>query len=390
MNDVSEHERDTVQLSGLTTEELEGLIARLPPEDELLDAALAEYDRRTPLDTAARRAGLKAEMGLDDEGSGGGKKPSMVKLFVLLAAALALAGTALAALSHTSMFRAVFVSPDGGEPVTVAPSEYSYTDGDLIITYMLPGYELTKLDEDAARRLLEPYVVDLGKQYVVDGYTITLISYLRDEAGTDRLYYSIENPEGLDNMSVSEFNGYIFAGPKNDRPGLVTNTRSYLDTARSTDTKFYICVTSTAGRPEDYIEEYPIYGERTGDPDAYEPPVEWVTIDVPACVPAVTAEAEGYAVALSPMGLRVTDLVRVEANARARETGGIPIHECPRYVSVTFSNGEEYVVWEQDKTDNTTYACGYESAGEIYCLNRLVDPAEVQYVTVDGHRVPLR
>lgn len=388
---MSDQKSEEIRLSDLTTAELEGLIARLPPEDALLEAALCEYDRRTPLDTAALRAGLKAKLGLD--GKEGRGKPPVVKLLVLIAAAMALAGTALAALSHGAMFNALFgpgiVSAEGGEPITVEPSEFSYTDGDQVITYMLPGYELTEPDEETARRLLEPYVIDLGQRYVVDGYTITLISYLRDEAGTDRLYYSIENPEGLDNMSVSEFNGYTYADPKNDRPGL--NSIGYVDTARSTDTKLYICVPGVAFRAEDYIEEYAIYGERNPDSDVYIPPVTRVTIDAPALVPAVTAQGAHYAVALSPMGLKVTKTAPVEGDPPPDETDPCGItweYLDPRYVSILFSDGEELVVQERDKTNNTTYVCAY-NASWIFCLNRLVDPARVAAVIVDGEEIPL-
>jgi hypothetical protein len=310
------------------------------------------------------------------------KRPAGKTALLILAAALALSGTALAVTGPGRFYDLFFgtqaVTQDAADTVTVQPYDYTIYDAekDTVIPLQLPGYELVAVDEAEADRLLGPYVQERNDSYTMDGYTVTILGYIQDEAGTYRLYYSIENPDGLDNISYYDYNGYTLVDPA-DWSGFRAVTggnMAYADTARSTDTKVYICVPGT-------VAIWTTGADLTICSADQDREIS-LTVESDNLVPAVTAQGGNYTVMLSPMGLNVTQNTPYEYD-------NMIIGFELRYAAITFADGTEYVVLDEDtdNLDNTSYRCGGVNAqgnnqNELACFNRLIDPAQVVSVTV--------
>lgn len=294
-----------------------------------------------------------------------------------------LCGTAYAIISHKDFFevffgsRAVEALPDQNAAVVVEAHEFSYED-ELkgTITYTMPGYELVEVDEEEAERLLGGYVTVLDDSYTVDGYTVELLGYIEDNAGSYRLYYSIENPNGLDNIDLYDNNGYTCVGPV-DWSGfkvLTNGSMAYADMERTTDTKVYVCVPGVVSPITASGCEVRIYGA------GVEPSEAVVAKKVVANdrVGIVTGSASNYEVAVSPMGIKITQKT-------SYENYGFQA----RYVSITMEDSSEYLVYEKDVINNNSYSCGTvdmlgRNMGEVFCFNRIIDPEQIATVTVKG------
>ncbi len=379
-------------LQDLSEAELKALIDQFPGGDEedyaFLAALLDEYaDRPDPFskeESDAAMARCMDSLGLTPA------KPARKKgraLRVILAAAIAaalLAGTALAVSGHLGLFRsffgrqAVVPTPDNMEPVVVEPHEESMLDKDKgVITSHLPGYELVEVSEEEADRLLGPYVKELDESCTVDGYTVTLLAYIQDEADTVRLYYSIENPDGLDNIALTDNNGYTCVTFKDWEQfhALPVGSMAYVDLARSVDPekKIYVCVPGVT-----FVDGSGAFLEVCGAASNGET-AERFFVTADRLAPAVTATNGRYQIELSAMGARITDLAHK----------GMLVFEASDFV-ITFDDGSEFVVEEKDVTRNSSYVCfGYTGDNESFCFNRLIDPERVTSVTVNGETLTM-
>lgn len=323
------------------------------------------------------------------------RHPMRAGAIIALAAAL-LMGTALAAVgAHGELYRIFFgtqavenAAAASGENGTVTVEAHESTYEDDVkgpITFDIPGYQLVQVDEAEADRLLGAYVKTMDDAYTVDGVTVTMLGYIEDEAGTCRLYYSMEDPNGFDYETYDE-NGYTRLG-RMDWGGAVSagsGRGAYIDTAKSTDTTVYVCVADVADlRPDIRGEEVRIYGDRGGAAqEEYVPPVEDLFITADTLVPAETLEDDDFRILVSPMGAKVTSL-----HQETVWVGDEPIKMGLEvlYLSITMKDGTEYVVEEHDVTRNSTYICGSaDGDSETFCFNRLIDPADIASVTVSS------
>jgi hypothetical protein len=345
---------------------LEELKQEFPPMPEDMKAMVAR--------TVAQQVGISSSKRRHTAGK---------TALLVLAAALALSGTALAVTNLGGFYDLFFgtepvTGGDSVETVTVPAYDYIIRDEEkgVDIQARLPGYELTAVDEEMAEQLVGPYIQERSDSYTMDGYTVTILGYVQDEADTYRLYYSIENPDGLDNISYYDMNGYTGVGFA-DQDGFRVATdgsMAYADTTRSTDTKVYICVPGTLSVWQTGADLL-IIPENWGTTQSGEIDL---TVESDDLVPAVTAESGNYAVSLSPMGLRVAQKTPYEDNM------GFGL----RYAAVTLTDGTEYVVVGPD-IDNTSYRCAeVDDQGrntlEVECFNRLIDPTQVVSVTFQG------
>ena len=344
------------------------------------------------------------------------RRPRKIGRTLLIAAAVAsvLSVTALAAgLDRVGFFHTLFgtgavvkeqaeVTPTPAPPepqvaadgtVTQQAYEYTWQDGWNIITSVMPGYERTPVDEEMAERLVGPYVQELNKTFSLPNtggtgeyadrentfgdVTVTLLSYVQDEADTGYLYFSVENPEGL-KLQTWEKRGYTVAGESsvNFLGGTVriqAACREFLvDTENSTDTKVYI------GVPIAYVGEHlntltvgDAYQEVGGFQEEY-------TLHADRLVPARTAQGQYVTATISPMGARLT-----AAEGRIQEV----LIDALDSFTVTMTDGSEYVVFRDggesaDAVDNTTYLCGMDNRSENMCFNRIIDPEQIASVTV--------
>ena len=299
-------------------------------------------------------------------------------LTALIAAVLVLAlcGAGYAVVNHLDFYNAFFGTGAVEGDTMVEAHEFSYEDEDKgTITYTVPGYELVDVDEEAAERLLGAYMTGMGQRYTAeDGTTMTILNYIEDEAGSYRLYYAIENPEGLENVEYYDVNGYTdVSGDWGFRVSAV-GSMSYTNKEQNTETAVYVCIPGVVASWEKNGVEVSII------PDGAEPmDKETLVAKAAEKVPAVTAEGGNYDVAVSPMGIRVAQKEAYPGNI------GFQAH----YVSITMKDGSEYLVLEKDVTDNSVYSrCTLDDLGRgtvhVFCFNRLIDPAEVASVTVRG------
>lgn len=338
---------------------------------------------------------------------------------MLIAAALAavLSVSALAAgLDHFGLFDTLFgtgavvteraeVTPTPAPPspeaaadgtVTQEAYEYTWADGTKLITSTMPGFERTPVDEALAEELIGPYVQELDKTYTLPNEgpagteyegspnlcgtaTVTFLSYVQDEAGTGYLYFSVENPNGLD-LQTQVKQGYTLAGDHavHFNGGSISAATSggryfLLDTGNTTDTKAYIGlpIAVIAGNDYDCLRIEDIYGQVGGFNEKY-------TLRSDRLVPAVTGQGQYVSATVSPMGARLE-------TAEGQDVG-VPADAVVSF-AITMADGSEYPVRcdgrnGEEPTDNTTYLQIGEDGSMGCCFNRIIDTAQIASVTV--------
>lgn len=369
-------------LKDLSAAELKALIDGFPGGDDgdytFLAALLDEYASRPESgQSGAEEAKARCMESLVPRPEKAARHSSRrpVRIAVAAAAAAAvLAGSALAIGRHTDFFRNVFGVSAAVETPAASPGMYSYTDGGKgVMSYTLPGYQLVDIDEVEADRLLGPYVKEMNDVYTCGSYTVTLLGYIEDEAGTYRVYYSIENPDGLENVSLYEYNGrmYLDFVGSDDFRVLAGGSWVSVDAERSTETKVYACAPGAVGPVPERGAEIKIM-DGYGD-------VETVAVTADKTVPAVILENGDYRAIISPMGAKVCSL-------RQPEGLGVQLRE----FSLSLSDGTVFAVYQSGAENNTTYTVsgGDAENSESFCFNRLIDPETVTGATIDGTVIP--
>ncbi len=297
------------------------------------------------------------------------------------------------------------VAADG--TVTQQAYEYTWKDGWNIITSVMPGYERAPVDEELAERLIGPYIQELdqtfslpntggtgeyaGRENTFGDITVTLLSYVQDEADTGYLYFSVENPEGL-SLESWEKRGYTVAGEYYmDFLGGTVRIQAackdfLVDTENSTDTKVYVGVPiAYVGEHMDTLTVGDTYQEVGGFQEEY-------TLHADRLVPARTAEGQYVTATISPMGACL--------KKAAAMSGGPVMADALGSFTITMTDGSEYLVlrddnYSADAVDNTTYLCGMDNKSENMCFNRIIDPEQIASVTVtvmtgwDGNNEPV-
>ncbi len=332
----------------------------------------------------------------------------------LLAASFAalLTVSAFAAGAHFGFFDSVFgnqsiAAPAADTPTPAPPApetlpdgtvtreayEYTWDDGGKTVSSVMPAYERTALDRELADRLIGPYIQTLDEAVTLENIdpedpsgvgrttssadlgtpTVTLLSYVEDEAGIAWLSYSVENDLGLD-LKTRERQGYtlVYDGFINGcafRGGAVMCSAGasapILDTENSTPGKAYVTVPFAYTEDGVQVEIGGFYREVGGQ-------AETIEVRAGRKVPAVTLEGERCAVAVSPMGARVSV-----------DSDGAVTPDIDALV-ITMTDGSQYVVRrsDPDPVDNTAYICGYDGGSWGFCFNRVIDPAQIASVTV--------
>lgn len=379
-------------LKDLSAKELKALIDQFPGGDDadyaFFAALLDEYASRPEspqvnADGAKKRCmeglGLAAEQVPPRSLS---RRPIQIAI-IAAAAAIVLAGSALAIGRHMDFFRNIFGvssvvdAPTAAESLTVEPSEHSYSDEDTeeVISHTLPGYQLVEVDEAEADRLLGAYVKEMIDAHTYGNYTVTILGYIEDEAGTYRLYYSIENPNGLDNIDIYEYNGRTYMDYRigSDLQVMTSGSWVAVDTRKSTETKIYACAPGTVWPFLAHGAEIQVYDY--GGFNA----LETITETADKLVPAVVLKNEDYCVYVSPMGAKVSSLHRPEGF-------GFSVKD----LSILMNDDTEFVVYQKDVIDNTTYISfgGEVENSASFCFNRLIDPETIRGVTVDEVFIP--
>ena len=314
------------------------------------------------------------------------RRPIRIAAAVVVAVLL-LAGSALAIGHRTGFFRSVFgvsaavEAPADTTPVDVPPGEYAYTEPNgMTHVGILPGYQLVDVDEAEADRLLGPYVKELNDVYTVGDYTVTILGYIEDETGSYRVYYSIENPGGLDDIELFENNGRMMIRYGEGLRVLIGSRLAFADMERSTETTLYACAPGV-------VMPWEGKGVNIFIDNGSGASQESVVVTSDMLVPTVTLENEAVRVQISPMGVKLLSLLPPEKVMDELIDGqemlaGFTVRD----FSILLDDGTEFVVRRGSDVNNTTYGVGSSEVENsvTLCFNRLIDPEAVTGVTVDG------
>ena len=263
----------------------------------------------------------------------------------------------------------------------VVPDNY----GDVL---SLPRMERVSTDAGTMWRLVGDYLSTVDAAMEVDGYTITLNTFLIDENGTGFLTYTLSNPDGV----TYDDNGYgevytpldpwlCIGDPANHR---FMDAKTYLDAAASTDTELHLVLYfSDFGywhKGDDLIFAVDFHADGVA--------TTWsgaISITPRTYLPVTAFTARnGDTVRVSALGIQVDATQRMAA-------AELPLHEL-RVLELTLhmKDGSQYVVEnEWDYIMNWVVGLGtvdeeHNATGCGYSFNRLVDVDNVEFVTAKG------
>ncbi len=125
----------------------------------------------------------------------------------------------------------------------------------------IPAWQRMPISEELMEKL-SAHIGAVEESVSYGGYTLTVEACLYDaNIGGGLLYYSVENPDGLDGYKAWIDGEISWPG---DSPWFVVvgqPERSFIDTERSTETKIYVCSHFT------YVEEWEDFVVRIGTGD---------------------------------------------------------------------------------------------------------------------------
>ena len=306
-------------------------------------------------------------------------------IFLFSVTALAVAGFTLYE-NPAAMLRAFF-----GENGTVKSDGIVEYDEFGKLDVNLPGWERVPVDETLADELIAPYISGETASASWEGYTLTVEANLYDPiTGAGLLYYTVENPDGISGYEVfynGEFDWVTEAG--NIYTYIKMAEKSYIDEAKSTETKLYICsyyVEYEDTEMQIYVgvqeqDSVPIYeGGPTG---LIRKDHENVTIKHAngGEIPSLSL-ADGKVV-VSPIGIRTYD-----------EELGFDIVSDIHYIALRYEDGSEYVLIDDDSfVENRMYALGTgltERYFTVRLFNRIVDINSLSEIVLDDVVIKVR
>ena len=307
-------------------------------------------------------------------------------IFLFSVTALAVAGFTLYE-NPAAMLRAFF-----GENGTVKSDGIVEYDEFGKLDVNLPGWERVPVDETLADELIAPYISGETASASWEGYTLTVEANLHDPIiGAGLLYYTVENPDGISGYEVfynGEFGWVTGAG------NIYTNIervaeKSYIDEAKSTETKLYIC---------SYYVEYQNtemqisvgVQEQVSVPICEGGPMglvlkehENVTIKHAngGEIPSLSL-ADGKVV-VSPIGIRTYN-----------EELGFDTASQIQYIALRYEDGSEYVLIDGGSfVDNSMYALGSgltERYFSVRLFNRIVDINSLSEIVLEDVVIKVR
>jgi len=308
-------------------------------------------------------------------------------IFLFSVTALAVAGFTLYE-NPAAMLRAFF-----GENGTVKSDGIVEYDEFGKLDVNLPGWERVPVDETLADELIAPYISGETASASWEGYTLTVEANLHDPiTGAGLLYYTVENPDGISGYEVfynGEFGWVTGAGNIYTTVKMVYE-KSYIDEARSTETKLYICsyyvedenteIQISIGVQEQ--DSVPIY---EGGPMGFIRKEDHENVTIKQAnggeIPSLSL-ADGKVV-VSPIGIRIYD----------EELGFDPVSYI-HYIALRYEDGSEYVLIDDDSfVENRMYALGTGLAERYFTVmlfNRIVDINSLSEIVLDDVVIKVR
>ena len=345
-----------------------------------------------PPEVEARLAAACAQAGH----SAGKKRPRRGLRTLVVAACLTAALCVGAAAGYTVVREEKFPDLDAaveamfgnqGRDSVEATVEYDETGG---MSLNLPNQERVPVDAAQAEALVGEYLPGTGYVWQVGDYTLTVESYLLDEhTGTGRVYFTLERPGGVEGLQITPEDGEAWA----DGSGISLNFcaggadgtwtpmsgRFYADQNRSTPEKLYLTAALGAAsgwKAEDglHIRFHDLRRNRDSERDvSLVAEMELPGADSLPAVTAVNPKTGGTAACFSAIGMLV-------------DTSYLEDGDSVRYVALEYADGSTYVVQDDaGNVDNAEHGLYNMDGTQLrLCFNRLVDPAQVVSVAVDG------
>lgn len=309
---------------------------------------------------------------------------------VAAALVLALSVTAYAVGEYTGFFETVFGGQDAGKQTYDMPLDSWDEDGKQrtmeIVTEGQP------VDQDMAQRVLDGSVAE-GASVTAGDVTCTVENIVIADNGVGALTYTVENPNGLPDMTVTDpVWGYFYwdnayegsAGGKiglADAPilcllgegvrGEMVDERTALVSA--TETKIEATVYMALFGEESWPDALDVYFFMDEKRDPVEEYKLTLSLPEPAETTALAAEG-GWSARLSPMGLVIAP---PEGNPYGNDYGfgDLILH---------MTDGSEYPVELAEPYTVNSRVGTVDGGITRWVFNRLVDPAAVESITAVG------
>ncbi len=326
------------------------------------------------------------------------------------AACLMLAVGVYAAVTHADLFRSAF-----GDAVfdSVQAQDVAMDDGDggqYVVTY--PQKEVIAVDTEQAEALIGTAVYDGPLSAKVNDHTVTVDSAVRDEQAIV-MAFTITCDTGVKAFDLDGQNnrakGQAWSAASSfffDVEGALGDI--YVDFDRTTKTEvhgLYYGLFLTDGPLADGETPVLSIGYTDGPRNTLpaDAPIHYMKLEIPAVTAlqrTAFTSAEGGYLDLSPIGLTVDMAKGLGLSAEAPDPHDL------RTISVEYRDGSVYQIVDQTKDleNYATLAGGgtcylreidengklgepvmtYQNTGAALIFNRLVDPAAVAGVTVNG------
>ena len=265
-------------------------------------------------------------------------------------------------------------------------------------TVVLPTIERVPIDEELVVEVTPP-IAAVGQSVSWGDYTLTIVAHQHDKnLGAGTVYYTVENPNGVTGW-YTQFNGAVTWSNGEIMYLHGASWENYLIPSETTDTKVSVaCYYGKTEYPEkyrymDYVEMCFYNTEETIQLPKYISDEETI---------ALMSQNGEIVITSLGMEVRIQDMEFLYDHYATDSSGTVyplPNHANLNYIAVQFSDGSEYVVWQNYRDSsketimNTMDSCVYNDPtfGEVatYLFNRVIDPSLVTGVKINDTLYPV-
>lgn len=309
----------------------------------------------------------------------GGKLARIALIAAVLAMVLGISAGAYVGYVHyddpAGVLKSFFEQGNYAKGEHIVEYETIEVDGEVYekLKTNMPAWERMPLDEAVAEKYIYPYVYGVGESVSYKDYTLTVEAIVYDAAiGSGLLYYTIENPNGVEGYEVALDGELWWPGDSQYYTCISHPERTYIDESQTTDTKLYACTYFIT------VEEWGEFEVRIGNGEEYKRgECDALTIVLPD-EGLESLSLDGGNVVLSPIGMSV------DKKALKLEYANDIDH-----ITIRFADGSEYIVEQDDEEayiSNRAYALESEDGSFSRTLfNSVVDISNVVEVQIEDH-----
>lgn len=239
-----------------------------------------------------------------------------------------------------------------------------------ISSWQTPESDRVPLNKELADTLVAPYLCAVEQSVPVDGATLTVEAYTYDESTRAGLmYYKLENPQGLTGYELQP-NGELWWPDGEKVATLFTNCRSYIVPESTTDTSITLI---------GYFYNPLIPGES-----------DQMTVGGYDSSQVVTLALKGFGGSMDPIARAAfNDNQILLSPFSLRILGSSDVNE----IKLLFADGTEYLILSDQVANYTNFSGdGHHlpGSGTTLCFNRVIDPAQVTAIVLDGKSFPIQ